>query len=279
MKNQVVRGLMIASMATGAFGCSAELDGAENLGTTAEAVTIAPADINGYDWKYSVDGLAAQYMTSTAGTLCVLTGIQGRFTSPQDSIYIEGVSPGVWVLRGTRGTGDPGAYSYCYSAGQITPEVTWQRGQSPVVLATSVGWSCFLTRIQGRLENGYVRITKDAANRWTLDGFSPNAGDGLRAGARCLNRSSQPEEYLWDNTKTGSTRLIVDDDGWQWRLDSQTSGPACGLTRVAGDFLTTTSTDTNKIQITLGTNGPHYWSWYLGGHRRTTRSARARCFF
>jgi hypothetical protein len=277
-------------MATALFGagCGAAEDFEENVATANEAVTLTPAAgtpgmTAGYEWNA---GAQPQFMPSTSTHVCFLTGIQGLFTSANDSIAAERVSPGVWQLSGTRGTGLPGGRSYCFAStpvtGYDTTTYNWPVGGSTAMvdMGAEANRTCFLTRVKGRFSGTpNSMVARVFQGRWVLYGGSASASDGVAGSAVCVKTAMNPlgANYTWASG-SGLVSLPIGSDNFPIWSNSPNGPYFCGMTMVGGNFLTRAANMNNIIRATYETVaiGPSY-GWNLRGQSGPSRFATYSC--
>jgi hypothetical protein len=175
-------------------------------------------------------------MGPSAGRVCFLTRVSGKFYSTNDFVQIIKRN-GNWILTGggTAPGGTVGATAVCVAG--------TDRGESLLVTATpgspksvglGSGGACFLTHVGGHFGGGGESVLING--NWTLN-VKANTPEGVQARARCISNKSPitlsngSTVASWTQGHSATT-LILDPHGDPWN-----PAAACYLLSLTGKFM------------------------------------------
>ena len=226
------------------------LEPQSELGTIEEELPFSHAD----NWTAPAP---ASPLGSTAGRVCFLIRIQGRFDSAVDSVHVF-TSGGSWYVGGSGATSARAGCAKLPAGESFGSERHWNAGQRyPTELGSTTGRVCFLSRVGGAFNSAadWVRVYPSGGS-WFLFGDS-QSGTGY-ARARCVSVPASGGDRGWGQTQGFPTHL------------GTTSNRSCALAYMTGRF----DSMSESINIFSDTG-----SWYLSGtSAQSWVGGRAQCF-
>jgi hypothetical protein len=190
---------------------------------------------------------------------CFITGVKGNL---RRGVVTVAVPPGStqWTMSvnaTTAGTTLVGEVACVYSTSGRTTMKFWQAGQEAELLTTDAAASCFLTEVQGGVNNfasnnDTVEIFQEPVSKYWYLGGTGNA----RGNAMCFNAARRGD---W-GASNGTADMVIDVD----------NNHQCGLRALGGEFIS------NNTQTgTWARREPGLLQWQLTA--TANRFGEARC--
>ncbi|HYQ00966.1 MAG TPA: hypothetical protein VER96_19990 [Polyangiaceae bacterium] len=252
------------ALVSGLEGCvlqggSVPVSSADDESATGDGAQGLSAYTAEYTWERK---RPSRRMLSSAGNVCFLTGIHGKFKSNSEMVMISNVR-GYWYVTGRSNQPGTGATARCF------------KYDSAKVIATRINESisgkdldlgahrfCALSRVSGSFESDadLVRVYQASSGHWFLQ--STATSSGVNAGALCLDddpktplRASRITDVAAGDIQVLAENLIPNET----KPTEPLKGPACFLTGMAGKF----SGEGGNVQTFVSASAKGTWNYYL----------------
>lgn len=245
---------MSQSNDTRAWACTALLGLASALGGCAlqgGAVPLSTADdeapaassgegLSSYTTEYTWERKRpSTRMLASAGSVCLLTGIHGKFRGTSEMVKISNVH-GYWYLTGISHQAGVGASARCFpydSSKVVATRIS--ESSSAGDLDLGAHRLCGLSRVSGDFEgNDVVRVYQADNGHWFLQTLA--VATSVNGGALCLDDDPAASNLRVSrefSVNQGEPTIIVENLSLEPTQPTEPlKGPACFVTRMTGDF-------------------------------------------
>ena len=200
-------------------------------------------------------------MLSSTGSVCLLTGIHGKFRGASEMVKISNVH-GFWYLTGISHQAGVGASARCfpYDSSKVVA-AQFNESTSAADLDLGAHRLCGLSRVAGDFEgDDVVRVYQADNGHWFLQ--TTAVGSGVNGGAVCLDDDPAAGNLRVSrefSVNLGEPAIIVNNLSPERAEPTEPlKGPACFVTRMTGDF-----SSPNEGVETYPAAAGGAWNFYL----------------
>ena len=254
----------LLGLVSGLAGCV--LQGGPVPLSTADDEAVAVDDSQGLS-SYTTEYTWPRHRFSTrmlrsAGSVCFLTGIHGKFRGTAEMVKISNVR-GYWYVTGISSEpGAVGATARCFKYDSAKVVAT-QFHESAATEDLDLGQHrfCALSRVSGSFESAgdVVEVYLASSGHWFLRTAATSTG--VNGGALCLDddpatpfRTSRTTDVEAGDTRVIATKLVPNET----KPTEPLKGPACFLTRMTGNFSGEGGSVRTFVASTLNGTWNHY---------------------
>jgi len=264
--NRRPAGLVCATLLglfSGLSGCVLQ-GGAVPLSTADDeaAATDNRQGLDAYTTEYSWERKRrSRRMLPSAGSVCFLTGIHGKFRGMSEMVKISNVR-GYWYVTGISNQPGVGASARCFKYDSTKVVATrFNESASGEDLDLGAHRLCALSRVSGNFDSDgdVVKVYQTSSGHWFLQTRATSTG--VNGGAICLDddpampfRASRIADVEGD-TQVIAPNLVPN----EIKKTEPLKGPACFLTRMTGKF----SGEGGSVQTFVAPTANGIWNYYL----------------
>jgi hypothetical protein len=258
-------GAALLGLVTGLGGCVLQGGTVPLSAADDEAVAVDGSQgLSSYTTEYSWPrNRFSTRMLPSAGSVCFLTGVHGKFKGLSEMVKISNVR-GYWYVTGIAKQPGVGATARCfkYDSAKVVP-TRIHESSSGADLDLGVHRLCALSRVAGSFESAddVVKVYLASSGHWFLQATATSTG--VNGGAICLDddpltplRTSRIIDLNSGDTQVLASNLVP--NGPNQRTEPL-KGPACFLTRMTGNF----SGAGDSIQTFVAPTVSGTWNYYL----------------